>query len=36
MKKLLALLLTLVMCLSAAAVSISKIKHIDPAILFRG
>lgn len=30
------LALTLVMCLSAAAVSIRKIKHIDPAILFRG
>jgi len=30
------LVLTLVMCLSAAAVSIRKIKKIDPAILFRG
>lgn len=30
------LALTLVMCLSAAAVSIRKIKRIDPAILFRG
>ncbi len=30
------LALTLLMCLSAAAVSIRKIKRIDPAILFRG
>ena len=33
---LLVLALTLFMCLSAAAVSIRKIKRIDPAILFRG
>lgn len=30
------LVLTLVMCLSAAAISIRRIKTIDPAILFRG
>ena len=33
---LLILLLTLIMCVSAAFVSIRKIKKIDPAILFRG
>ena len=33
---LLVLALTLIMCLSSAAVSIRRIKSIDPAILFRG
>ena len=33
---LLVLALTLIMCLSSAAVSIRRIKNIDPAILFRG
>ena len=33
---LLVLGLTLVMCLSSASISIRRIKHIDPAILFRG
>jgi putative ABC transport system permease protein len=33
---LLVLLLTLIMCLTASAVSIRRIRRIDPAILFRG